>query len=161
MKTFLFAAAAGILLSGCVTLGPTKRMQAYAGPALPDNRVATLRLHDTHANPANMLEKLWNAGIVAIDGVPTAGFGSAQVLPGRHRLTMYCWSRNIDVRRAEKEEVEVDLRAGKTYYPWAAIIATLISGSGVPGPVPDTFIGKLVDGFCKPHVADRMADGVR
>ena len=159
MKTFLFAAAAGILLSGCVTPGLLKRMQAYDGPALPDNRVATIRLHDTHANPANLLEKLWSSGITAIDGVPTSGFNVAQVLPGRHRLEMYCWVRNAKFDRAEQIRLEVDVRAGQTYYPWAEAIVT--KTRSLPSERPGMIVAEVEKGFCKPYIDDRMADTLR
>ena len=156
MKTFLFAAAAGILLSGCVTPSLLKRMQAYDGPALPDNKVATIRLHDTHANPANLLEKQWGAGITAIDGAPTSGFNVAQVLPGRHRLEMYCWVRNAKFDRADKIRVEVDVRAGQAYYPWAKAIVT--ETRSLSSSRPGVIVAEGAGGFCKPYVDDRMAD---
>lgn len=161
MKTILSGACALFLLAGCVTFGPSKVLQAYDGPARPESQLAQLDLYDTHANPSNLIEKLWEAGVTSIDGTPTAGYGWAHLAPGKHRLKMFCLPHDPKIKRAENVEVEVDLKAGKTYRPWSGTVATVIRGSGAQGAIPGTMVGQLAAGFCRPYVDDHMADVVR
>lgn len=161
MKTILSGAAVLFLMAGCITYTPPKVMQAYDGPPRPRSEIAHIKLFDTHANPSNLLEKLWGAGVTSVDGAVMTGFSHADVLPGKHRLKMFCWTRNPNVKNAQEVEVEFNVEAGKTYYPWANVVATVIRGSGAAGAIPGTVVGSLAAGFCQPFIADHMADVVR
>jgi hypothetical protein len=148
-----------LTLTACqLPFGPKKILQLYDGAPRDEHQVAVIRLHDTKANRANMLEKVWTAGTTKIDGAPTQGYTEAHVAPGKHSFSMYCRAHDPKVKPRELT-VEYTVIAGKTYYPWAAITATVIRGSGQPAlTVPGAVIGELAAGYCTPFLDTRMAD---
>lgn len=158
----LGAALAALSLTACqLPIGPKKVLQLYEGPPRDERQVAVVRLHDTRANRANMLEKDWFAGSTSIDGISTDGYTQAQLLPGKHVFSMYCRAHDPKVA-PRKTNVEFTVAAGQTYYPWANIVATVIRGSGQPSlVVPDAIEGQLAAGYCVPFLDNRMADMVR
>ena len=156
------AALAALSLTACqLPIGPKKVIQLYEGPARDVRQVAVVRLHDTRANRANMLEKDWFAGSTSIDGRPTEGYSQAELLPGKHVFSMYCRARDPKVT-PRQTKVEFTVTAGQTYYPWATIVATVVRGSGRPSLVaPGAIEGELAAGYCTPFLDTRMADMVR
>jgi hypothetical protein len=157
----MLAAVAVLGLAACtIPIGPAKVLQLYDGAPRDKSQVAQIRLHSTKANPSNVIEKLWGAGVMSIDGKDTEGYSVAHVLPGKHTFKMYCWNRNSAVKKNEIT-TEVVVAAGKTYYPWSSTTATVLKGSGAAGAIAGTRVGEVAAGYCTPYFENVDPDMAR
>lgn len=89
--------------------------------------------------PDNFLERLWLSRVVEVDGTAVKDlgweFGKIQIRPGEHVLTMTC---EIFGLPKQTTKVNVNLPAGRIWYPWAKV---------------PLYMGKpYADGRCQPYL---------
>lgn len=157
LRTALVGAAIAVMSACSIPIGPAKPLHLYEGAPRDPSQVAKIVLHATKANPSNMIEKLWGAGTMAIDGKDTEGYTVAYVPPGKHTFKMYCWNRDTKIKKNE-QLVELTVAAGRTYHPWSTTNVTAMRGSGAPGAIAGTTVGSVAAGYCTPVFGNKDPD---
>jgi hypothetical protein len=133
------------------SMGPAVPINIYAGPTRSLNEVAKITFYQFKPDPSGEIGPIWHSGIKAIDNISIANFNVAYVLPGRHKFTMWCSSKIPGVKVNEQQVIEMDVSAGKKYYPWAGISSTIAKH----------YSGKIASGYCTPFLSTENPISVR
>ncbi|MEI6039577.1 MAG: hypothetical protein WCQ52_07820 [Actinomycetes bacterium] len=137
--TLLFFSFA-VVISGCSTVPPER---LYDGPERPNNEIVRIKSMDSFDSTGNRLSYDWISYVRTVDGKPIGKTGEIRVLPGKHRVGMYCeLNPRLNGKFTSKPiEIDVELNAGNQYFPWCQLNAGLtlvyspniaVSGSYTP-----------------------------
>lgn len=145
------------ILSAC---GTAPRLgKFYDGAEQPPAQLATLVHLDSYSAERNLVSYDWIARVTAVDGKALGGYTRVQVAPGRHTVTLSCEvnPRHTGYKNTSKI-LEVDVQAGKTYYPAGHMRETARTTSRVPGALPmSTMPESKSYGDCTPFLRDTKA----
>ena len=142
------------MIVGC-SFSPPKKM--YEGPERPISELALVRTQDSFESSGNRVSYDWISTVKTVDGEPLGKEGQIRLLPGKYRIGMICDMNPKYQGRYKVRLVEMDvvLQAGKNYYPWCSLNATVINGSGLPGAIPGTIVGTVAAGYATPYLSTK------
>jgi len=118
------------LLCSCYFPHLAKTGQDYEGPRKAKSEVVTLNEGTFKSNPQNVIEKLWFADIIKVDGKPwPKGIDRLELLPGDHILTMTCYYPYGNKGKGFRGQSDhtYTFKAGDHWYPWATLNVSLYS----------------------------------